>query len=144
MSRREDHERRLGREVEQLRRQVARLRKENERNGPEQVETEDGIGEVAASVRGRDLGRNKRRLGRASYSSASRFSGVESAMKCPNPRCGDKVFEHAKSDGSGSRYCTGGCGYFEELPRGSLRPPPPERHDPVPPTPKKKPRRRDG
>jgi hypothetical protein len=61
-------------------------------------------------------------------------------MKCPNPACGDKAEEHVASNGSGSRYCTAGCGYYEELPPGSMKVPRPERHEPVAPI--KKPKRR--
>ena len=61
-------------------------------------------------------------------------------MKCPNPKCGDKVEEHVNSSGGGSRYCLGACGYYEELPDGYSKPPRRERHEPVPPI--KRPKRR--
>jgi len=41
-------------------------------------------------------------------------------MRCPNEACGDKIHEHVNSRGGGSRYCLGGCGFYEELPAGSM------------------------
>jgi hypothetical protein len=44
-------------------------------------------------------------------------------MKCPNEYCGGVVHEHVADDGSATRYCVDGCGYYEELPPGSRQKP---------------------
>jgi hypothetical protein len=57
-------------------------------------------------------------------------------MKCPNRSCGDKIEEHVNSRGGGSRYCLGACGYYEELPDGSMEKPKVKRetfNEPAPP-----------
>lgn len=59
-------------------------------------------------------------------------------MKCPNEYCGGKVEQHVKTDGSGSRYCLDGCGYYEEFPAGTVTPPRKEKADAPTAKPKKK------
>lgn len=42
-------------------------------------------------------------------------------MRCPNEYCGGVVHEFVNSSGGGSRYCLDGCGYYEELPNGTMK-----------------------
>jgi hypothetical protein len=61
-------------------------------------------------------------------------------VTCPN--CNGMVEEHINSTGGGSRYCLDGCGYYEELPDGSMRPRRKEKAEPPRPKPPKRPTRR--
>lgn len=55
--------------------------------------------------------------------------------------CSGKIEQHVNDRGGGSRYCLDGCGYYEELPPGSMRPEPPRQVSPAPPRRRQKKRR---